>query len=66
MLNYQEVTRPVSESNERKLTMKERLAIRFHIIMCGPCANFSKQISFIHDAMRVYVNGKDEQPTRQD
>jgi len=60
MLNCQEVTRLVSEANERKLSVRERMEIRFHVMMCGPCTNFANQINFMHEAMRAYVSGKDE------
>ena len=55
MLTCREVTQLLSEAQERKLTVAERLRLRVHLAMCRGCANFKKQMSFLHDACRQFV-----------
>lgn len=71
MLNCREVTRLVSESQERKLSVAERLSLNLHLMMCDGCKNFSRQVPFLRRAMRAYaervdevVDGAAEPPTR--
>lgn len=54
MLNCREVTRLVSERQERALTVKERLALQMHLVVCRACKNFSLQVPFLSQAMRAY------------
>lgn len=61
MINCHQVTRLVSESQERQLGLKERMSLKMHVAMCSACRNFSRQIPFIHDSMRAYADGRDEE-----
>ncbi|MEX2352657.1 MAG: zf-HC2 domain-containing protein [Gammaproteobacteria bacterium] len=60
MLNCHEVTRLVSESQERPLSFMERLSLKIHVMMCKACHNFSEQVPFIRQTMRAYAKGRDE------
>jgi hypothetical protein len=40
MRNCQEMTKLVSDSFERRLTLSERLEMRFHMLMCRLCHQF--------------------------
>jgi len=59
MLNCREATRLYSESQERALTVKERLLLRMHIAMCSGCRNFGEHMKFLREAMRAYAKGRD-------
>ena len=48
MLNCKEVTQLASESLDRKLTLKERIGLRFHLMMCKLCTRYVRQLKFMH------------------
>jgi hypothetical protein len=48
----QEVTRLVSEGQDRKLGFAERMVLRAHLAICRGCANFEAQIGFLRRAMQ--------------
>lgn len=58
MMNCSEATRLLSESQERTLTLKERMALRLHLMMCSGCTNFGANLKFIRKAMRAYAQGR--------
>nr|WP_321239493.1 zf-HC2 domain-containing protein [uncultured Tolumonas sp.] len=60
MLNCREVTRLLSEAQERELTLKERLSLTVHLSWCSGCRTFSKQMQSIRQITRAYVKGKNE------
>lgn len=60
MLNCREVTRLVSESQERNLSVTEKLSLNLHLLMCDGCKNFSLHVPFLRNAMRAYVERLDE------
>lgn len=60
MLNCHEVTRLVSESQERPLALGERLSLKVHTMMCDGCRNFKEQIPFLRNTMRAYAQGKND------
>ena len=43
MLNCQQVTRLLSESQERTLTLQERISLKMHGMMCSGCRNFESR-----------------------
>ncbi|WP_210545802.1 zf-HC2 domain-containing protein [Rhodoferax sp. PAMC 29310] len=60
MLNCQEVSRLVSESQERKLSVVEKMSLNLHLMMCDRCKNFSLQVPFLSKAMKAYSERLDE------
>jgi predicted anti-sigma-YlaC factor YlaD len=64
MLNCREATRLLSESQDRTLTLHERLTLKLHLLMCTGCRNFDKQMGSIRQITRLYVQGK--QPPEDD
>lgn len=60
MLNCHEVTRLLSESQERSLALKERVSLKIHVLMCSGCRNFGKQMHVLRLAMRAYAKGENE------
>ena len=56
MLNCREVSQLASEALDRKLTLKERIGLRFHLMMCKLCTRYVRQLKFMHHA----CSGMDE------
>jgi hypothetical protein len=52
MLSCCEVTRLVSEAQERPLGLQERMSLRMHTTLCSACRKFEDQLSTIRTAMR--------------
>ncbi len=61
MLNCKEVTQLASESLDRKLTLKERIGLRFHLMMCKLCTRYVRQLKFMHQAS----SGMDENHVKE-
>jgi predicted anti-sigma-YlaC factor YlaD len=64
MLNCQSVTRLVSEAQERRLSVSEKMGLKVHLMMCSGCRNFSQQIPFLRQAMRAFAQGENEKATK--
>lgn len=60
MLNCQQVTRLYSESQERSLTLHERMSLKMHVMMCSGCRNFGKQMHSLRHIARTYAKRADE------
>ena len=60
MMNCQQATRLISESQDRALSLSEKMALKMHVLMCAGCKNFSLQIPFLSQAMKAYAKGVDE------
>lgn len=56
MLSCKEVTRLLSESQDRELTLFEGLQLRMHLAMCKGCTNFDRQMKFLRRASRLYAD----------
>lgn len=52
MFNCESVSHKLSESFDRKLPLRHRLMIRFHVVMCKYCARFRKQLITIRQLCR--------------
>lgn len=60
MMNCKQATRLISESQDRALSLSEKMALKMHVLMCTGCKNFSLQIPFLSQAMKAYAKGLDE------
>lgn len=60
MMNCRQATRLISESQDRPLSLPERMTLKMHVMMCTGCKNFSLQIPFLSQAMKAYAKGLDE------
>jgi len=49
--NCREVTRLVLERENRRLTLVERIAVRFHLGICVMCTRFTGQVRLMNRAM---------------
>ena len=52
MKNCEEISELLSDSMERPLTWRERLAVRGHLLMCRHCSRFEQHIHFLRKAAR--------------
>ena len=52
MLNCKQNAELLSQSLDRPVTLREKVAMRMHLMMCRGCRNFEKQLTFIHKAAR--------------
>ncbi|OGA46908.1 MAG: hypothetical protein A3F74_03730 [Betaproteobacteria bacterium RIFCSPLOWO2_12_FULL_62_58] len=59
MLSCREVSKLLSEARERRLGLWERISLKLHLMMCGGCNNFRKQLDFIGNAIRRYRDRDD-------
>ena len=55
MMNCQEATRLMSESQERSLSMREKATLQLHTAMCSGCRNFGRQMHTLRDMMNRYA-----------
>jgi len=64
MLKCREATALVLQGEDRRLSVSERLALRFHLLICRACSRFVGQVGLMRSAMgpwRAYRDlGQDE------
>lgn len=61
MLSCKQASQLISQSLDRKLSLRERIGVRLHLLICDVCTRFGKQLKL----MRLYVQRMREQ-TEQD
>lgn len=61
MLSCKEVTRLVSQRQDRALGLGERVALRLHFAICEGCRNVNHQIDFLRRAMRRLAEREEEE-----
>jgi hypothetical protein len=42
----------MSQSQDRELTLNERLQLKFHLLICNGCARCDKQIKLMREAIK--------------
>ena len=52
MLTCKEATRLVSESQDRRLGLPDRIGLRFHLLICTLCRRYARQIRFLTRTIR--------------
>ena len=50
----------MSESQERPLSVTERMSLKLHMMMCSGCNNFNEQMGTIRSMTRAYAKRKSE------
>ncbi len=58
MKSCKEISKLVSQAQDKPLTFMEKMSLRMHTFICGNCRSFEKNIAFIHNAMKEFT-GKD-------
>lgn len=54
MLSCKEVTRLLSQGEDRPLSFRERVKLRLHLMVCTACTRFSRQLAFMRQALSRY------------
>lgn len=58
MLNCREVTELCSRELEQPLGLREKFALRTHLMMCSGCTNFRQQMALMRQVMKSYAEGR--------
>lgn len=53
MLTCKDVSKLVSESFDRELSIRQRVGVQFHLMMCSLCRTFQKQTLQLREVMRT-------------
>lgn len=54
MLSCKEVSKLLSQAQDRRLGWREKLGLALHLKLCEGCVNFRRQLAFIRAAMHRY------------
>jgi len=60
MLSCRETTQLISESLERRLSLRQRIAVIAHLLMCRFCSRFRRQLLFMEKAVGLFVENEKE------
>lgn len=60
MFNCKKVTRLVSESLDRKLSLDQRMGMRIHLMMCKFCSRYQEQLFFLRKTARRYSESSED------
>ena len=52
MLDCKQASQLISQSLDRSLTLRERLALKLHLFICAFCKRFSQQVRVIRVALK--------------
>lgn len=52
MMSCKQASRLLSQSQERRGSLRQRLALRLHLAFCAACRQFSRQLVFLRSAIR--------------
>jgi hypothetical protein len=52
----------MSEAQDRKLSVGERVPLRLHLFMCVGCRNYGKQLDFLRTVTREMKAGSEPAP----
>ncbi|KPF46124.1 zf-HC2 domain-containing protein [Rhizobium sp. AAP43] len=55
MLKCEEATKLASDGMDRRLSLAESLGLKLHLIGCGACTNFNRQIRLIGSVSRRFA-----------
>ncbi|MGC6247225.1 hypothetical protein ACNO7P_02060 [Bisgaard Taxon 45] len=59
------VTKLISESHERPLSLVESVGVRLHRLMCPQCDNFGKNCESLSQMMKQFAQQSDNDETNQ-
>lgn len=63
MLSCKDVSQIISQSLDRPLTMRERFALKLHLLICKYCKRFSQQLQTIRVALKLTTSAIDNDDT---
>jgi predicted anti-sigma-YlaC factor YlaD len=56
MLSCKEVSLLISQSYDARLTWRQRMAVRMHLLVCEACRRFARQMQFLRRAARAFAD----------
>jgi Putative zinc-finger len=56
MLDCRQASQLISQSLDRPLTLRERLALKLHLIICEFCKRFSQQVQTLRVTIKTMVD----------
>ncbi len=59
-LNCREATALLLQAQDRRLGLAERLALRWHLLICPPCPRFAAQVKLMGGALKHWRAYKDQ------
>lgn len=63
MMSCKQVTQLISEGLDRELSRRERMAMKFHLMMCTGCNNFRNNMHFLRKVCQGLADGM---PVKED
>jgi hypothetical protein len=60
MLTCKETALLVSQSYDRRLSWRERLGVRLHLVVCDACTHFRRQMDFLRRAISRFAQEREE------
>ncbi len=60
MLTCKDVSKLVSESLEHELPLRQRLAVRLHLMMCSLCRKYQRQTLLLRELFRRIIRSEDD------
>ena len=58
MFNCREACTLLAEAQDRKLTLRERVLLNFHLAVCPPCRRYRKQLAFLRENLKKWLSDK--------
>ena len=58
MFKCREACKLLSEAQDRKLTLRERVLLNFHLAVCPPCRRYRKQLAFLRENLKKWLSDK--------
>ncbi len=55
MLNCKQASELLSQALDRKISLREKVLLKLHLLICHGCSNFSKQVTVMREACRSYL-----------
>jgi predicted anti-sigma-YlaC factor YlaD len=62
-LDCKDVSRLLSEAQDRDTSAAEQARLRLHLVVCSTCRNVDEQMAFIRRAMRRLGQDRDPPPS---
>ncbi|MDZ4783284.1 MAG: zf-HC2 domain-containing protein [Planctomycetia bacterium] len=58
MLSCKQATQLISEALDRKLSLGQRVGLRFHVMMCSACRAYRRQLVVLNDLFSQYFSSE--------
>ena len=62
MLSCKDVTVLVSQSLDDTLPLRQRMAVRLHLLLCRACTRYRRQLLFLREVMRRFPGDEPASP----